>query len=310
MNDVSSLNRNKEGILASLRARGPSLPVQVAKAINTSPLFASAFLSELKGEDKIKISNMRVGSSPIYYLPGDEEKLENYSQYLNQREREAFTLLRNSKVLQDEEQTPVVRVALRAIKDFAIPLNVKIDETQKIFWKYFTLNDGEASEKIKELINGPSEKKKIDEKPKEKVEEENLETKEEVLKEEVKEEVVKENIKEEIKEEKKIEEVVWDFASELKNHLEILNLEVMEVFSEKKKEFEARVRTDGKFGKQEYYLVAKDKKNINDKDFEKAWQKAHIKKMSAIFISPGEINKKGKEHLRVWGNLVKFEKLN
>ncbi len=56
-------------------------------------------------------------------------------------------------------------------------------------------------------------------------------------------------------------------------------------------------------------MAAKDKKSISEKDFDAAWQKAHSKKMTAIFVSPGELNKKGKEHIRVWGNLVKYEKL-
>ena len=76
-----------------------------------------------------------------------------------------------------------------------------------------------------------------------------------------------------------------------------------------KKEFEAKVRTDGLFGKQEFYLVAKDKKSVSEKDFEGVWEKAHKKRLQALFLSPGELNKKAKEHLREWNNLVKFEKL-
>ena len=86
MNEMGRLINQKDKLLSTLRIRGPSLPVQIAKAIGVSPLFASAFLSELKSEDKLKISNMRVGSSPLYYLQGQENMLENFSQYLNNRE--------------------------------------------------------------------------------------------------------------------------------------------------------------------------------------------------------------------------------
>ena len=55
----------KQKILRTFRTRGPSLPVHIAKEINMSILFASAFLSELLSEKELKLSNMIVGSTPI-----------------------------------------------------------------------------------------------------------------------------------------------------------------------------------------------------------------------------------------------------
>ena len=112
--DTSQL---KENILSVLQQRGPSLPVHIAKGTNLSILFASAFLSELLSERKIKISNMRVGNSPIYFIPGQENQLENFALHLNNKEKEAFTLLQNKKILKDGEQHPAIRVALRSIKE-------------------------------------------------------------------------------------------------------------------------------------------------------------------------------------------------
>src|SRR3989344_7538679 len=149
MINFQSTLSNKERILATMRLSGPSLPVRIAKSLGISPLFASAFLSELKSEEKLKISNMRVGSSPIYYLSGQENQLENFTMYLNQREKEAFHLLKENKLLEDSELEPVVRVALRAIKDFAIPVRVRIDGESKLFWKFFSINDSEITEMIK-----------------------------------------------------------------------------------------------------------------------------------------------------------------
>ena len=55
----------KERIITSLKYRGASLPVHLAKAAGESILFTSAFLSELMSERRIKTSHMRVGSSPV-----------------------------------------------------------------------------------------------------------------------------------------------------------------------------------------------------------------------------------------------------
>ena len=104
----------REKIMSILKTRGPSLPVHVAKETSLSMLFASAFLSELLSEKRIKISNMRVGNSPIYFIPGQEPKIENFSQHLKSREKDAFILLKEKKFLKDKNQEPAIRIALRA----------------------------------------------------------------------------------------------------------------------------------------------------------------------------------------------------
>ena len=56
-------------------------------------------------------------------------------------------------------------------------------------------------------------------------------------------------------------------------------------------------------------MIAKDKKNVSDNDLTVALQKAQSEKMPAIVMSLKELNKKGKEYVSQWGNLVKFEKM-
>lgn len=125
--------QTRERIISFIRLRGPSLPVQIAKETGLSILFASAFLSELYGEKEIKISNLRVGSSPLYFIPGQEPQLENFSNYLKSKEKEAFLILKEKKILKDSDLQPAIRVALREIKDFAIPF----EKNNEIFWRYF-----------------------------------------------------------------------------------------------------------------------------------------------------------------------------
>jgi len=129
----------KEKILSILQKRGPSLPVHIAKEIDLSMLFASAFLSELVSEKKIKISNMKIGNSPIYFLPGQESMLEKFSQYLKSKEKEAFILLKEKKFLKDKNQDPAIRIALRTIKDFAIAFK----KNEEIIWRFFTVSETE-----------------------------------------------------------------------------------------------------------------------------------------------------------------------
>src|SRR3989344_4660714 len=154
----------KEKIISFIKMRGPSLPVHIGKEINTNILFTSAFLSELISEKRLKISNLKVGNSSLYFIPEQESLLEGFSQHLKSKEKEAFELLKQKKVLKDSEQHPAIRVALREIRDFAIPFK----KDDQIYWKYLMVSDQELINKIKEnsgkiFSNLPSEKSQIKE---------------------------------------------------------------------------------------------------------------------------------------------------
>ena len=112
-------NETHKKIISILKTKGPSLPIQIAKEIGISSLFISAILSELANEKRIKISHLKVGGSPLYFLQEQEEQLEKFYKFLHPREAETFLLIKKKKILKDSEQTPATRVALRSIRDFA-----------------------------------------------------------------------------------------------------------------------------------------------------------------------------------------------
>ena len=155
MPDLQKLSSDKEKIISTIRFKGPSFPARISKGVNTPPLFVAALLAELVSEKRLKMSNMKVGSSPIYFLPGQEHQLENFSMQLKNKEREAFDLLKEKEILKDEKQQPAIRVALRSIKDFAIPITVKTGDEIKLYWRYFTIPEERIKEKIQALINLP-----------------------------------------------------------------------------------------------------------------------------------------------------------
>jgi hypothetical protein len=157
-------SQTKERIISILRTKGPSLPVHIARELDMSILFASAFLSELVSEKKIKVSDMKVGSSPLYLIPGQEFMLEKFAEYLKSREKEAFLLLKDKKFLKDNKQEPAIKVALRQIKDYAIPFK----DAGEIYWRYFKTRESDFEKpkaEIKpkeEITRKPSPKKKND----------------------------------------------------------------------------------------------------------------------------------------------------
>ena len=306
MNSNDKVTQTKDRIVSIIKLKGPSLPVQIARLSGLEPLFASAFLSELYNEEKIKISNMRIGSSPLYYISGQEELLENFSQYLNQREKEALSLLKNKKILEDEKQSPVIRVALRAIKDFAVPIRTKINNEEKTIWKYFLVQNSE----LKQILDSKEQTVKSPEpiQPAQQLSQP-IEKKQEIEQSAISQEHAEKIEKPQKKRQKPRQIEQSNFTLKIKEHLSSKQIEIFDVIMEKKKEFIAKIRIGSMFGKQEYYLTAKDKKRISETDLTIAHQKAQSEKMIALLISPGDPDKKASEYLQIWKNLIKFEKI-
>ena len=91
------IQEKKRKILEFLKTSGPSLPVQIAKAIQMDPVFASAILSELLSSKEIKTSHMRIGASPLYLISGQENKLENKTEHLKKNRKRNSRISKNTK---------------------------------------------------------------------------------------------------------------------------------------------------------------------------------------------------------------------
>jgi len=143
---------SREKIVQLIRIKGPVVPSQLVKEIGKDTLMVSAMLSELVSNNVLKVSALKYGSSPYYLLPGQEGRLEQFSDKLGEKEKKAYLLLKEKKVLRDNILEPIIRVALRKIKDFAMPLSVKSNGNEEIFWRWFSITDTEAAELIKQVM--------------------------------------------------------------------------------------------------------------------------------------------------------------
>jgi hypothetical protein len=156
-----------EQVITFLKMNGPSLPTAIAKFVRTNSVFIGAHLSTMLEKKSICISSIKIGSSPLYYLKEQRSMLEEYANHLDEKERKAFELLKYRKVLRDSEQNPFIRMSLRHLKDFAVQLNVRTNSSQEIFWKLHSVADEEASSIIKDILEPPAAKPKVEpQKPK------------------------------------------------------------------------------------------------------------------------------------------------
>jgi len=284
----------RKKIISLIRIKGPCLPIHISREIGIETLFSGAFLSELAREKEIRISNLKVGGSPLYYLPGQEYQLEKFSNYLPGKEKEAFVTLKQKKILEDNKLEPAIRVALRNIKDFAVPLVIE----NSLFWKFHSINEQEAKSMLprievkRQIIEKKEIKPQVIEKPEIKITRE----KEKPL-------ITLKETKE-----KKVKELP-DFAKKILSLLNLGNIEILEEKEAKKKEFSSIIRINSDLGKLKFLCIAKDKKSITENDLRLALQKSQTEKMPCLFLAPGELNKKASSYLEEHSSLIKFKKL-
>ncbi len=288
---VQDTSKIKEKILFVIKQRGPSLPVHVARETELNILFASAFLSELVSEKKIKISNMRVGSSPIYFIQGQEQMLEKFSQYLKSKEHDAFALLKEKKFLEDKLQEPAIKVALRKIKDFAIGF----EKNQEVYWRYFTIRENELE--IKKPIIQKIKEKPINQEPQE------LNIFDETKKQ-------KTSISKPIEKKKQIKKKTSTrknerFFNKVKEFLLEKSIEIIDIESFNKNDLVLKIKDNEK----EKILVAYNKKRITEADIIKAHKRSSELGLAYIILSLGEPLKKLTGLIKAVKNLSAIEKL-
>ncbi len=259
----------------------PLLPAQVAKFLGTNTIMASAILSELTSKGVLKVSNIKIGSSPLYYPPSEKHKLQNYSQHLNQKDKQAFEILKEKKLLRDIELDPLTRVSLRQLKDFSIPLEVIFDDKKEIFWKWYLLEDLEAEKIIKEKLNFQQ-----------------LETPQKEMPQETTSE---QEIRKPIKKPRSIKKTITrdNFSlilSEYFNKKEVTVLEKLDSNSKAFKTFILEIRSS--IGPLKYYCEAVSKKRISEKDLNNAFVNGQLRKLPVLFLTNGELTKKAKEILK------------
>jgi hypothetical protein len=309
-------------VIDTIKLNGPVIPSKIAKVLGTDIIMASAVLSELLSSKKIKISKLKVGGSPVYFLPGQENKLENFKNYLNEKDQRTVDLLKQKKVVRDRDVEPLIRVSLREIKDFAVPLQVNVNGQKEIFWKWHLLTNNEAEQVLKSILQPPKPeiKKEI---PKEEpiVKEETPAPKPPAIKKEEPVVQQQETIQKEIpkpverKPEPKQEVLIKpkparkqenkeEFFRKVKSHFSRKNIKILKEISKKRSEEEYIIKIPSQIGELEYYCRAKSKKRISDSDLDAVFAQGQLLKLPIILVTCGELSKKAQEKLKEFKSII------
>lgn len=306
-----------ERIILIIKEKGPVIPVQVSKEVKDSILMASARLSELLDSKKIKISTIKVGGSPLYYLPGQENLLQNFSSNLGNVERKAYDLINSNKLLRDSAMEPAIRVALRQIKDFAIPLNVSYNNAQEIFWKWYLIDNAQAELLIKEIFSkaGSAPVKKDDiiskaqnntGRPLVLAAKENSPRKNEAKQ-------VAADAQEQLltgEDQKKPKKTDDGYGRQILNFFSGNKMRVIESIETKRSlELEFIVELYTSIGGIRYFCKYKTKKKVSDADLSSALIQAQSRNLPLLFLSNGILSKKAQEMLNKEFKGIIFKKI-
>src|SRR3989344_2828043 len=292
----------RDQVIEFVGKNGPSLPVQISKIIGSNILMAGAVLSELVERKKLLVSNTKKGGSPYYYAPGQENRLQEIANNLKDKEKEAYEFIKEKKVIRDIEALPWQRIALRMIKDFAVPLNVSFDNKNEVFWKWYLAPDEEVGNIATSMIN-----KEIKETVKEEIKEVKPEIKEEIK--EIKQEIKKDEIVEQQtlmdkpkvgrpKKQVKKDVVKLDFFTALDSYLKDKNIDVIEQKIIKNgKEIDIIGNVPAAIGSLKFFIKVKNKKTISEADLSLAYNEAQNINLPILFLTNGSLSKKAEEYL-------------
>ncbi len=284
----------KNKALDFVRAMGPAMPTQVAKEIKIPPLFASALLSQLISEKSMKVSHLKIGGTPLYYIEGQKEKLLNFTNHLPNIEKEICERLQKEGIIADESVRLAEKVALRNIKDFSVPLSVKVGERKKIFWRWFELSQEDSLSKIEKLLR-VYERKPIKEGVKE-------------VREEIKEGGAKEEEAREITKEEgdKPKPAKIDFSEKIKEFLANNKVKILEEnIIRRNGEIEFMLQLNSSLGKMTFFAIAKNKKVLTPADLTLAYYRSQEKKLPLILLNSGRFTKKAEERAGELGITLK-----
>jgi len=289
-----NLVEKKKTALDIIQREGPSLPSAISGRLGLPLLLTSALLSEMRGDKSVKLSSLKVGGSPLYFVEGQEAMLDNFTKHLEQKEQEAFELLKKQEVVDEEKMEPAHRVAFRSMKDFAVPVNVKLENGEKVFWKFHTTSNETVNQKISESL-------KIKEKPKEEIKEKTDEKKPAEAKEE-KHEEKREERKKSVRKPKDTEKIKAKISDWICKKGLIIEKEIDD-------ENSCVVSTTSQVGKIHFLAVTNLKKSISEADLSLAYQQGQNVKMPVLLLTNGTLTKKAQAYLEQLGKLIVVEKI-
>ncbi len=270
------LEPKEQAVYDLVVSKGPLTPVDVAKALGTTSMVAAAILSTLADRGFIKASQMKYGTSKLYYASGQEGKVrEILKTTLSPLQIKAIDLIKSSRIILDSELSPQLRLFLSEVPDFVKKLEVTFNGQNFVIWTYWNVTEDE----IKSFFDSKFA-----------IKEEVKEQKEEIREEKVEKKVEKQKVKRK----KAIKEV--EPNEFVKKALSKLNLKILKKKIHKQ-DAELIAKLKNELSEEEVIIWIKP--NANESDLMKAYIKAIDKKKRVYLVTNSELKNKFEEFVVV-----------
>ncbi len=135
----------REKVLAVIEKLGPVQPVDVRRELHEGDsMLIGAILSEMVANGMVAISKTKRGGSPFYYDPAKPQTLDLIAQFLGEKDRRTYDLLKEQGILREDSLEPLTRVSLGNIPDFSRRFTVALNGTDVAFWRHHLVPEEEA----------------------------------------------------------------------------------------------------------------------------------------------------------------------
>ncbi len=149
----------KDNLYKFVKEKKAVTPTIVSEKFETTTLVASAALSELVNKKLLKVTDLKIGSSPFYYDPEQKEVLQELAEkHLSSKDYPMYNYLKKNKIVNDILLSPAEKLSIRRIKDYAIPLEIEFNGKNILFWVWYMLDLNDTRNKILDALNSNSNK--------------------------------------------------------------------------------------------------------------------------------------------------------
>ena len=192
------------------------------------------------------------------------------------------------------------RVALRSLKDFALPFNVTLNNQTELFWQFYLISEDERNQLVQQILHKDNPPITTTPTPSNIPLEEPVKSLEPIttLPEQLHDHPLLEKKQFKEKPHKKRTPITDTFIEDIEDHFKKLKIIIEQKETIRKNaELNLIVKVTSSIGQMKYYCKAKNKQRCDEKDLSSAYMEAQIKKLPLLFLYTNEIHKKAQEML-------------
>lgn len=147
----------KDNLKRFVREKRYTIPSEVASEFETSTMIASAALSELTKDSGVKVTHLKLSSSPYYYDSNQREALQELAEkHFSSTEKNLYENLKQSQIINEISLTIPQKLSMEKIKDFYEELEISNKGKDMKFFVWYLRDLKETKKQIMDYLKDDS----------------------------------------------------------------------------------------------------------------------------------------------------------